>query len=245
MQILPVLDILDAVVVRGIAGRREEYRPLVSQLTTSSEPLAVANAIRDQLGVNQFYVADLDGILKQHPNHSLYQRLISEGFTLLIDTGIRDPDQARLIAETTKADLIVGLESCRSPQDLKRTAAMIPDVAFSLDLFQGKPHFSLDAVGWSPHPAEIVRQVIGSDVKTLIVLDLADVGKATGGSTDLLCRFIRSGFPDIRLIAGGGVRGPQDLSRLAGLGLDAVLVASALHDGRITREDISINWSET
>jgi uncharacterized protein related to proFAR isomerase len=30
MQVIPVIDLKDGVVVHGIAGRREEYRPLVS-----------------------------------------------------------------------------------------------------------------------------------------------------------------------------------------------------------------------
>src|SRR3954451_24567824 len=46
MQIIPVLDIQGGIVVRAIGGRRSEYRPLVSRLTDSTEPLAVAHAMR-------------------------------------------------------------------------------------------------------------------------------------------------------------------------------------------------------
>jgi uncharacterized protein related to proFAR isomerase len=42
----------------------------------------------------------------------------------------------------------------------------------------------------------------------------------------------------VDLIAGGGVRGLDDLKALADAGCDAALVASALHDGRLSREDI-------
>jgi uncharacterized protein related to proFAR isomerase len=38
--------------------------------------------------------------------------------------------------------------------------------------------------------------------------------------------------------AGGGVRGPDDLRGLHACGVKAVLVASALHDGRLRREDV-------
>ena len=49
--------------------------------------------------------------------------------------------------------------------------------------------------------------------------------------------------PDVELVAGGGIRGVEDLLRLAEAGCDAVLVASALHDGRITIEDLSHNFA--
>ena len=94
MLVLPVLDILDGVVVRGIAGRRNDYRPITSRLTQSHEPLAVASAIRCEFGLTQFYIADLDGIMNHQPNQSLYLRLIADGFRLLIDPGIRDAAEA-------------------------------------------------------------------------------------------------------------------------------------------------------
>jgi phosphoribosylformimino-5-aminoimidazole carboxamide ribotide isomerase len=40
------------------------------------------------------------------------------------------------------------------------------------------------------------------------------------------------------IVAGGGVRGVPDLEALANAGCDAALVASALHDGRLTPHDI-------
>src|SRR5207253_401784 len=38
---------------------------------------------------------------------------------------------------------------------------------------------------------------------------------------------------DLMLLAGGGVRGPDDLARLDDAGCDGALIATALHDGRI------------
>src|SRR5579872_5647704 len=47
MRIVPVLDLLGGVVVRGVGGRRREYRPVVSRLTPSCDPLDVARAFAD------------------------------------------------------------------------------------------------------------------------------------------------------------------------------------------------------
>src|SRR5207253_1947746 len=62
MRILPVLDLQNGVVVRGLAGRRAEYRPVVSRLTTSHQPLDIAQAFRDIFGFEHLYLADLDAI---------------------------------------------------------------------------------------------------------------------------------------------------------------------------------------
>ena len=76
-------------------------------------------------------------------------------------------------------------------------------------------------------------------VKRMIVLDLADVGVHQGPRTEVLCRRLRHQHPDLELTAGGGVRGPDDLNRLKECGVNLVLVASALHDGRLTGADLS------
>src|SRR3954451_10657844 len=50
MFFLPVIDVRGGIVVRALAGRRSEYRPLVSTLTESADPVTVATAIRDRYG---------------------------------------------------------------------------------------------------------------------------------------------------------------------------------------------------
>jgi phosphoribosylformimino-5-aminoimidazole carboxamide ribotide isomerase len=72
----------------------------------------------------------------------------------------------------------------------------------------------------------------------MIVLDLAQVGVGAGVATGNLCRQLRQRFAGLRLITGGGVRHEEDLTELAALGIDGVLVASALHDGRLMRNDL-------
>ncbi len=88
-------------------------------------------------------------------------------------------------------------------------------------------------------PLEIAATAIAAGFQCLVVLDLADVGTSTGGGTDELLHEIRNAAPGINLVAGGGVRGIADIHRLEQLGINAVLVASALHDGRLSREEIA------
>lgn len=238
MQILPVLDLLNGVVVRGIAGQRSDYRPMVSQLTDSVQALDVARALRESFHFRKFYLADLDAILREQPNWELYGQLVADGFDLLIDAGIRNVDQALAIRQAGGTP-IVGLESCPAPRILADiVAATQNDVMFSLDLQNGKPLLSNNSLNWETLPLEIVRQAVEAGILNLIVLDLADVGMASGNRTQDLCRQILARFRTLRLIGGGGVRTAEDVRSLGRTGVSGVLVASALHDGRLAPADV-------
>jgi phosphoribosylformimino-5-aminoimidazole carboxamide ribotide isomerase len=66
----------------------------------------------------------------------------------------------------------------------------------------------------------------------VVMIDLARVGTGAGLDLELIAR-VREAVPDLTLLAGGGVRGQEDLAHLADCGCDGALVATAIHDGRI------------
>src|SRR5438105_1738225 len=94
LRIIPVLDIQDGVVVRGVGGRRHEYRPIVSSLTTSCDPVAVARVFREQFGFTECYVADLDAIAGAPPAVNIHAGIRALGFRLWVDAGIRQTETA-------------------------------------------------------------------------------------------------------------------------------------------------------
>ena len=229
MQLIPVLDILNGVVVRGVAGQRDLYRPIESSLTTSINGLDIARAIRSCHGLNEFYVADLDAITREQPNYDLYRELVADGFRLWIDAGASNVPQARKLLELGASRVIVGLESCPSPEMLSEIVVGVPQgrIIFSLDLKGGVP---LASLAWGTDADMIAASAIQGGVTQLIILDLAGVGTGAGVSTISLCQRLREAHgPEIRLITGGGVRGADDLAALAEAGLDGVLLASILH----------------
>lgn len=239
MQILPVLDLLESVVVRAVGGVRGNYRPVVSQLVGETSALAVARAFRSQLGLDRLYLADLDAILHRHPNLDSYRLLRDDGFELMVDAGVRSIDDARAVIVAGASAAIIGLETIPGPELLAELFRELgPDqIVFSLDLRAGVPLGSLAPWG-TEDPFEIAARSIDLGVRRMIVLDLLAVGSGNGVSTHALCRRIRTSFPELELITGGGVQQISDLQRLAEAGIDGVLVASALHDGRITRHDL-------
>ena len=237
MRVIPVIDLKSGLVVRGVAGRREEYRPIVSQLTSEPTPQAVAAAFAQRFGFRAVYVADLDAIGGQAPDVCAYQQIAAAGLSLWIDAGMATAET--VFPSGTPTSIIVGLESLTSDQELRQSIANLgPErIVFSLDLKSGRPITQI--ANWrqrSPH--EIAAAAIAGGVCRIIILDLADVGVGRGAGTLDLVRRLRAEHPSLEITAGGGVRGLADLQEMARAGCDAALVASALHDGRITPDEV-------
>ncbi len=244
MLVIPVLDLLNGVVVRGVGGRRDEYRPVESVLTRSARPLDVAQAFRDRLSLTTLYVADLDGILRQQPNADVYRELVDDGFELWIDAGVRSLSDANRLLSMGAAKVVVGLETI---PDARLLSALVTEfdaarIVFSLDLQAGRP--MLGHSDWpDTSPLGIAQNVMSLGLMQLIVLDLASVGEQRGPSTIPLCESIRRIAPEARLITGGGVRNADDLRPLQAAGIDGVLLATALHNGAISFTELPAVYS--
>ncbi len=229
MNLIPVLDVRNGVVVRGIGGRRTEYRPIVSRLTRSIEPVEVARALVAEYRPSDLYLADLDAIEGARPAWGVYTAIRELGARLWVDAGVADAAAARVLAECG-CDIVAGLETIAGPRELAEIVAAIgaDQVVFSYDLRAGAP-----LRDW---PGPNLEPITSLGIDRIIVLDLAQVGVGSGTGTEELCRRIASAHPNVTVIAGGGISGPADLNRLAELGVRGAMVASALHDGRISPE---------
>jgi phosphoribosylformimino-5-aminoimidazole carboxamide ribotide isomerase len=239
MKILPVLDLLEGQVVRGVAGLRDQYRPIQSVLTDGSDALRIAEAIRAHFGLTELYLADLDAILRGCPNMNILRSLNDAGFTLMVDAGLRQCDDAAPIVAAGVQQVVAGLETLAGPQELRRLVEQFGSqrVVFSLDLRGGRPLG--DPTQWpDADPFAIAGAAIEAGCTQLIILDIARVGTAEGVPTLPLCAEIRRGYPQTTLITGGGVRGIEDLRRLEEWPVDAVLIASTLHNGSIGRAEL-------
>jgi phosphoribosylformimino-5-aminoimidazole carboxamide ribotide isomerase len=237
MKIIPVIDLMRGHVVRAIAGRREQYRPIVSRLTCSSEPLEVANAFRDRFGFDELYLADLDAIAGLPAELRAFDLLRDHGFKCWVDAGIPTSRQAAALAEHV-AVIVAGLETLNGPAELGEICQTLPGRSiFSLDLKNGRVLGDTSVWGTS-NPYDLAGQAVRLGVRRLIVLDLERVGTATGPGTDELCSQIVRDFPDVELYAGGGIRSADDVQRFADLGVTGLLIASALHDGTISRTEL-------
>lgn len=219
MRIIPVIDVMGGIVVLAIGGRRSEYRPIRSRLTDSTEPLAVAGALLKLTGSKEIYVADLDAICGDGSPAVDPSRFPA---AVLFDAGVRDFAQLETLNRWPNVRPVVGTETWTVPP--QEWPSQFPAV-LSLDYFDGRLR-----MGWGSGD-EIAAAL--DRVASLIVLDIARVGTGQGSGTVDTIREIRRLAPRVELIAGGGVKNRDDLHRLEEAGADAVLVASALHDGSL------------
>jgi phosphoribosylformimino-5-aminoimidazole carboxamide ribotide isomerase len=194
--------------------------------------------LHNQFGLREFYLADLDAIAGGKPGLDLYVRLRHAGFPLMVDAGVSRESQAEAVLKAG-VDCVLGLETLRGPEvvDSLCSGDRASRLIFSLDLKEGRPLGDLSTWNTSD-PWVILSRAVDSNIQRILVLDLARVGMGQGvGSLDL-CRRIKQAFPHVQVMTGGGVRHREDLQMLEECGIDGVLAASALHDGRLVPEDV-------
>ncbi|MCL4370329.1 MAG: HisA/HisF-related TIM barrel protein [Chloroflexi bacterium] len=239
MRLIPVMDLLDGVVVHAVKGERESYQPIRSVLTDMSEPQAVARAFRDRLGLTELYVADLNAIGGRDHHRAVIADLADrEGMRLLVDAGTLDAESALQVLATGAAKVIIGAETLTTWDALLAIRAAIPAdrLVFSLDMRAGQILSRCPELA-AQSPMEALASLRRAGWHEVILLDLVRVG--TGAGVDLaLIAEARRRFPELALVAGGGIRDAGELGDLKAAGVDEVLLATALHRGVIGPPEI-------
>jgi HisA/HisF family protein len=237
MKIIPVMDILNGVVVHAVRGRRSEYQPLKSALCASASPMDMALAFR-ALGFDELYVADLDAIRGKRANFSILRQIADvTGLGLMVDAGIADLGRAEEVLKSRASKVIIGTETLPSINFVGKAVKSLGKerVVVSLDL-KGEEVISGFALGRFRNPLSLLLEFKRIGVDQIIVLDLARVGSGEGVNMPFL-EDVRRNFKG-KLFVGGGVRDMKDLMDLRRMSVFGVLIATALHSGRISLEEL-------
>jgi phosphoribosylformimino-5-aminoimidazole carboxamide ribotide isomerase len=235
MRIIPVIDLLDGVVVHAVRGQRKHYHPLRSVLCDCAEPLAVGVAL-EACGFGDLYIADLDAIMKQGSNAAVVSRIAEEtDLKVMLDSGIATFKQADEAFQSKASKIIVGTETLTDLSFLKEAVECFgaDKVVVSLDLKEGKVLSKVESLR-TMSAQDAACSLQGQGMQELIVLDLARVGSGEGVDFSLLKKLLET--LRIEVLVGGGVRDIQDLKTLEELGVHGVLLATALHTGKISPE---------
>jgi phosphoribosylformimino-5-aminoimidazole carboxamide ribotide isomerase len=220
MEIIPVLDLKGGTVVHAKQGQRDSYRPIVSRLAPASAPPDVLAGLLRLHPFATIYIADLDAIEAKGGHTSLIAELsrIHPQLEFWADSGNATG------LDGTHVRHVLGSESMPLNENLQ---AIAPEAILSLD-FRGE-----NFVG---PPALLERPALWPE--RIIVMTLARVGSSEGPDLERLA-WIKQRAGARRLYAAGGVRGRADLDALRNAGAAGVLVASALHDGRLSPVDLA------
>jgi HisA/HisF family protein len=239
MRVVGVIDLKDGTAVHAVRGERERYRPVRSVIAgDEGDPLALARAFRSELGLEELYVADLDAISGGDGDHSAVLRALAQEARVMVDAGVSEPARARALLDLGVHRVIVGTETLSGSAALDRLLADLDGaVILSVDLREGR--------ALSPDPQlaglpalDAVARLHRAGLREAIVLDLARVGSGAGPDVALIAE-IHAAFPELELLAGGGVRDGEDLRALDAAGAAGALVATALHSGVIGPRELA------
>ena len=237
MKVIPVIDVLNGIVVHAVRGIRKEYQPLQSVLTKSVEPLEVARAFKN-LGFSDLYVADLDAIIDCSTNFPTLKSITDEiDIKLMVDAGVTSIERAKKLLDSGVSKLIIGTETLQTKSFVAQAVDIFGSerVVVSLDLKGDKILVKLGFDGCTD-PICLLQQFKDMGVSQVIVLDLKRVGSGEGVNIDFLKKVIAEVGVDVYV--GGGVRDINDLVELKNLGVSGALVATALHTGKISIDEL-------
>ena len=244
-----MLDLMIGQIVLAQAGNRDEYRPVETPLTFSSHPLEVAKAMFNQTSCDWLSLADIDSFAGANPNWGVYNELLNHGFGLWIDANWLIDDRFKQIPEKIESPerlkVILSSETLSTLEQFSKFGQLIEQgiqPIFSLDRKSGQTITQpgeLSELG----PLELVQEAYRHGVQSLIVLDLDSVGTMKGvQEADVgvvpLIREIKSELSDMEITSGGGIREVDDVELLLQAGCQHVLVASAIHQRKLTPDDI-------
>ncbi len=237
LKIIPVIDIQNGIAVHAVRGIRKAYKPLESVLSGTANPLDVAVAFKE-FGFSELYVADLDAISGGRPDNSLIKQIAdATSLKLMVDAGVADLGSVEELIRNHASKVIIGTETLPSLSFVDQAIRAFGGerVIASLDMKNGKLLATFNLAG-TGSPLDLLRKFQSMGLTQAIILDLSRVGSNEGTDTTFLREILRRVRLDI--YAGGGVRTVADLTELRDIGISGVLVATALHSGRITREQL-------
>lgn len=242
MRLIPVLDIRQGIAVHAERGDRAQYRPVQSCLTSSTDPLVLLEKFHAALRCDEIYVADLDALEQRGDNLSLLPALVGRvgGVELLVDAGVRSAADARRLLDIGVTRIVLASETSAGPQQVAEIGHQMGfgNVVCSLDLRQRSVVWRTPS---SPlqSPDEVLASLGANGIRSVIILEMDRIGAETGVDSHFLAPLIRR-HPGMEILIGGGVRDIQDLLILQDIGAAGALVATAIHRGTLSGDDLAL-----
>lgn len=229
MYLIPAIDLIDAKCVRLTQGDYD--RKKVYDL----DPLEAAKQFADH-GASKLHVVDLDGARGGGiVNHRVLERLASQT-ELEIDWGggMKSDDDIRIAFEAGAHQVTGGTVAVKAPATfLAWLERYGPErIILGADVKDGRVAVSGWAEASQRELFEFLNDYRAEGVRYVVCTDVSKDGMLAGSAHSLYAE-IRETQPDLKLIASGGVAGPEDLDRLNELGCHGAIVGKAFYEGRL------------
>lgn len=235
MHLIPAIDIIDGKCVRltqGDYAQKKEY---------NSNPLEVAKAYEDA-GIQRLHLVDLDGAKQKKIVNLKVLEKIAAGTGLHIDFGggVQSDEDIRAAFNAGAQQVTGGSIAVKQPalfeKWLKEWGS--EKLILGADVKDGQIAVS----GWQESSdRELFRfmeEYQQKGVAYVICTDVSKDGLLQGPSTGLY-RQVIARFPDLKLIASGGVASMQDLKELKEEGCWGAIIGKAIYEGRISLKELA------
>lgn len=234
MHIIPAIDIIDGKCVRLTQGDYAQKK------VYNEDPLEVAKAFADA-GITRLHLVDLDGARAKHiVNHKVLERIASKT-NLHIDFGggLKKDDDLRIAFECGAQQITGGTVAVKDPDlFLSWLERFGPErIILGADVKNGKIAVS----GWEEESQEellpFLERYLAAGVRYAICTDVSKDGLLAGSAKELYAQ-IRSEFPDLQLIASGGVTAIDEVEELREMRCFGAIIGKAIYEGRIALKDL-------
>lgn len=236
MELIPAIDIIDGQCVRltkGDYAQKTVYR---------NHPWEVAKEF-ETYGFKRLHVVDLDGAKAKHiVNSDVLQKITTEtSLTVDFGGGIKtDEDIEKAFANGAQM-VTVGSIAVTNPELflswIKKYGA--DRMILGADVRNGK----ISINGWKEDSSEdllpFLRKYVDAGVTNVLCTEISKDGTLQGPAIDLYKRIMQE-YPNLHLIASGGVSSIDDIKSLEAAGIPAVVFGKAIYEGRINLKELEI-----
>ena len=228
MRLFPAVDLYEGQAVRLYKG---DY---AKKTVYSDNPPAVACSFRDA-GARFIHLVDLEGAKSgTTPNFSVVEAIIKEsGLKAEIGGGIRSPQVVENYLKAGAMRVILGTAAIENPEFLKAMLyAYGNKIAVGVDVKDG----FVATHGWTETSGktcmDFFKELQDLGVASIICTDISKDGVLKGPNVELYKTLHRE-FPNLELVASGGVSCLQDVLNLRDADMPSAILGKALYEGRL------------
>ena len=228
-EVVPAVDMQDGQVVQLVGGERgtgKEY----------GDPVEAAERWVEA-GARTLHLVDLDGAFEGERRNAPAVDAILDAVDVSVQLGggIRTVDDAVSLLDRGVDRVILGTAAVENPDIVADISEAHPSsVVVSLDAKDGEVVVSGWTEGTGLDPAEAAARYADLGAGAVLFTDVDVEGQLEGVRTDPVRRVVEA--VDVPVIASGGVATLDDVRALESAGAAAVVVGSALYEGRFTLE---------
>lgn len=229
IELIPAIDIINGQCVRLTKGDYDQ------KTVYRDSPAEVAKEF-EQIGFKRLHVVDLDGAKSKHIVNSQALQHITSETQLLVDFGggIKTNQDIEMAFESGATMVTIGSIAVTQPDLfmgwLEKYGA--ERLILGADVRNGK----ISINGWKEDSTEdllpFLRKYVDAGVKNVLCTEISKDGTLAGPAIELY-QSVMEAYPQLHLIASGGVSSIDDIKALDAAGIPAVVFGKAIYEGRI------------